>query len=253
MCCLTSVLSVNYAPMGRNVQDLAEAFGLALGLVASADADLLEIVLLSLKVSLSAVVIACAIGLPVGALLAITRFPGRNAAVIVVNALMGLPPVVVGLIVYLHLSRAGPLGFLGLLYTPAAMIVAQTILITPIVAALSRQVIEDLHGEYAEQFRSLCLTRLQTVQALIWDGRFALLTVALAGFGRAVAEVGAVMIVGGNIDHLTRVMTTAIALETSKGDLGLALALGIVLMTIALGVNAAVQSVRLTAARFAYA
>ena len=169
------------------------------------------------------------------------------------NALMGLPPVVVGLIVYLHLSRSGPLGFLGLLYTPAAMILAQTILITPIVAALSRQVLEDLHGEYAEQFRSFGLTAWQSVQALIWDARYALLTVALAGFGRAVAEVGAVMIVGGNIDHLTRVMTTAIALETSKGDLALALALGMVLMVLALGVNAAVHSLRLTALRQAYA
>jgi tungstate transport system permease protein len=168
------------------------------------------------------------------------------------NALMGLPPVVVGLLVYLHLSRAGPLGFLGLLYTPWAMIIAQTILIAPIVAALSRQVLEDLHTEYAEQFRSLCLSHWQTVQALLWDARYSLLTVGLAGFGRAVAEVGAVIIVGGNIDHLTRVMTTAIALETSKGDLALALALGIVLLVIALAVNAGVQTLRLTAMRHAY-
>ncbi len=235
------------------MQDFGEAFGLAFGLVASGNADLLEIVALSLRVSLSATGLACLIGLPVGAFLAVSRFPGRVPAIVVVNALMGLPPVVVGLLIYLSLSRAGPLGVLGLLYTPTAMIVAQTVLIAPIVAALSRQLIEDLHAEYAEQFRSLCLTRSQQVQALLWDGRYALLTVALAGFGRAVAEVGAVMIVGGNIDHLTRVMTTAIALETSKGDLGLALALGLVLMAIALGVNAAVQSIRLTAARFAYA
>jgi len=235
------------------LQDFGEAIGLALALIASGDADLLEIVALSLRVSLTATALACLIGIPVGALLAIASFPGRGAAIVLVNALMGLPPVVVGLIVYLHLSRSGPLGFLGLLYTPTAMIIAQTILIAPIVAALARQTLEDLHGEYADQFRSLCLSRAQTVRALIWDGRYALLTAGLAGFGRAVAEVGAVIIVGGNIDHLTRVMTTAIALETSKGNLGLALALGIVLMALALGVNAVVQSVRLTALKSAYA
>jgi tungstate transport system permease protein len=235
------------------VQDFSSAFGLAFSLIASGDPTLLEIVLLSLRVSLSATALACLIGIPLGAALAIARFPGRGAAVVLVNALMGLPPVVVGLLVYLNLSRSGPLGFLGLLYTPTAMIVAQTILIAPIVAALARQTLEDLHTEYAEQFRSLCLTRGQTMRALIWDGRYSLLTAGLAGFGRAVAEVGAVIIVGGNIDHLTRVMTTAIALETSKGNLGLALALGIVLMAIALGVNAAVQSMRLTAVKSAYA
>lgn len=231
---------------------MADALALAVQLVLSGDPDLWEIVLLSLRVSLTATVLACLIGLPLGALVATARFPGRGAVLVVMNALMGLPPVVVGLVVYLHLSRSGPLGFLGLLYTPTAMIIAQTILIAPIVAALSRQVLEDLHAEYAETFRSLCLSTAQTVQALIWDARYALLTVALAGFGRAVAEVGAVIIVGGNIDHLTRVMTTAIALETSKGELALALALGIVLLVIALGVNAAVQSVRMTAARQAY-
>ena len=236
----------------ENLQYVTDALGLAVQLVLSGDGDLLEIVALSLRVSLTATALACLIGLPIGALVAIHRFRGRGAALVVMNALMGLPPVVVGLIVYLHLSRSGPLGFLGLLYTPTAMIVAQVILIAPIVAALSRQVLEDLHAEYAETFRSLCLTRLQTVQALLWDARYSLLTVALAGFGRAVAEVGAVMIVGGNIDHLTRVMTTAIALETSKGDLALALALGIILLVIALGVNAAVQSVRMTAARQAH-
>lgn len=231
---------------------MGEALGLAVALVLSGDADLLEIVLLSLRVSLTATAIACMIGMTAGALVAIGRFRGRGAVLIVMNALMGLPPVVVGLVVYLHLSRAGPLGFLGLLYTPTAMIVAQTILITPIVAALSRQVLEDLHAEYADAFRSLCLTRWQTMQALLWDARYSLLTVGLAGFGRAVAEVGAVIIVGGNIDHLTRVMTTAIALETSKGDLALALALGIILLVLALGVNAAVQSVRMSAARQAH-
>ncbi|APX22949.1 MAG: ABC transporter permease [Rhodobacteraceae bacterium] len=234
------------------MQDIGEALALALRLVLSGDAGLYEIVLLSLRVSLSATLLACLIGLPIGALVAISRFRGRSAVLIAINALMGLPPVVVGLLVYIHFSRSGPLGFLGLLYTPTAMIVAQTILIVPIVAALSRQTLEDLHAEYAEQFRSLCLGPMQTVAALLWDGRYALLTVGLAGFGRAVAEVGAVIIVGGNIDHLTRVMTTAIALETSKGDLPLALALGIVLLVIALGVNAAVQTVRMTAARMAH-
>ena len=235
------------------MQDFGDAFALAFGLVLSADADLLEIIGLSLRVSLTAVAIACTIGLPLGAVMAITRFPGRNALLVLLNALMGLPPVVVGLLVYLMLSNAGPLGWLQLLYTPTAMIIAQSILITPIVAALSTQVISDLNAEYAEQFRSLCVSTRAAVAALLWDARYSLLTVALAGFGRAVAEVGAVIIVGGNIDHLTRVMTTAIALETSKGDLALALALGIVLMAIALAVNAAVMAMRLTAVRQAYA
>ncbi len=235
------------------MQEFESAFGLAFDLILRGDRDLLEIVWLSLRVSISAVLLACLIGLPLGAYLAIARFRGRGTVIVALNALMGLPPVVVGLIVYLHLSRAGPLGFLGLLYTPTAMIIAQTILITPIVAALSRQVLEDLNTEYAEQFRSFALSRAQAMQVLIWDGRYSLLTVALAGFGRAVAEVGAVMIVGGNIDHLTRVMTTAIALETSRGELALALALGLVLMVIALAINAAVQGVRLSAERKAYA
>lgn len=235
------------------MQDIGEALFLALHLLIAADRDLLEIVALSCYVSVTATVAACLIGLPIGALLAIARFPGRGAVLVVVNALMGLPPVVVGLLVYLYLSRSGPLGFLGLLYTPTAMIIAQTILIAPIIIALSRQTLEDLHAEYSEQFRSLSLTHRQAIGALLWDGRFALLTVALAGFGRAVAEVGAVMIVGGNIDHLTRVMTTAIALETSKGNLPLALALGIVLLTLALIVTAAVQGLRASAERRAYA
>ncbi|WP_420004976.1 ABC transporter permease [Arenibacterium sp. LLYu02] len=234
------------------MQNLGEAFSLALSLVISGNADLFEIVVLSLRVSLSATGLALLIGLPIGALVAVSRFSGRGAVLVLMNALMGLPPVVVGLLVYLQLSRSGPLGFLGLLYSPAAMIIAQTILIAPIVAALSRQVLEDLHSEYAEQFRSLCLSRGQMVAALLWDARYSLLTVGLAGFGRAVAEVGAVMIVGGNIDHLTRVMTTAIALETSKGDLALALALGLILLVIALGVNAGVQSLRMSARRQAY-
>jgi tungstate transport system permease protein len=235
------------------MQKFAESFGLAFDLLFGLDPDLMEIVGLSMQVSLSAMALACLIGLPVGALIAVSRFRGRTAVIICLNALMGLPPVVVGLVVYLFLSRSGPLGVLGLLYTPTAMVIAQTILIAPIVAALSRQVLEDLHGEYAEQFRSLGMTRWQVITALLQDGRYSLLTVALAGFGRAAAEVGAVIIVGGNIDHLTRVMTTAIALETSKGDLALALALGIVLLVIALGVNAAVMGLRMTARRYAYA
>lgn len=235
------------------MQSLTDAFALAVALVMSGDGDLWGIVLLSLKVSITATLVSCMIGLPIGAIVAISRFRGRGAVLVVMNALMGLPPVVVGLLVYLHLSRSGPLGFLGLLYTPTAMIIAQTILITPIIAALSRQVLEDMHAEYSDQFRSLCLSRMQVVQALLWDARYPLLTVGLAGFGRAVAEVGAVIIVGGNIDNLTRVMTTAIALETSKGELALALALGLVLLVIALAVNAAVHSIRMTATRQAYA
>ncbi len=235
------------------MQDFGAAFRLAFDLVFSADPDLVEIVWLSLRVSLTAVATACLIGLPLGAAVAMARFRGRAGVLVLLNALMGLPPVVVGLMVYLMLSNAGPLGWLSLLYTPAAMIVAQTILITPIVAALSREVIEQLHTEYAEQFRSMCVPGSTAAGALLWDARYSLLTVALAGFGRAIAEVGAVIIVGGNIDHLTRVMTTAIALETSKGDLAMALGLGVVLMAIALSVNAAVMTLRLTAARYAYA
>lgn len=234
------------------MQDFTEAFRLAFALVIAGDADLIEIVGLSLRVSLSAIALACLIGLPLGAWLAIARFRGRGAVLVIVNALMGLPPVVIGLLVYLSLSRAGPLGSFGLLYTPTAMIIAQTILITPIIAALSRQVIEDLHAEYDEQFRSMRLTRGETIRALLWDGRTTLITVALAGFGRAIAEVGAVIIVGGNIDHLTRVMTTAIALETSKGDLPLALALGLILLVIALTVNALAMTLRRTSHGFAH-
>ena len=222
-------------------------------LVLTGDADLLEIIGLSLRVTLSAVAIACLIGFPLGALAGAFQFPGRGALSVVLNALMGLPPVVVGLMVYLMLSASGPLGPLALLYTPTAMIIAQTIIVTPIVAALTRQVVEDLHREYEEQFSSLGLGPGARISALLWDARFSLLTVALAGFGRAVAEVGAVIIVGGNIDHVTRVMTTAIALETSKGNLELALALGIVLLALAVAVNALVMSLRASAVRWAYA
>jgi len=235
------------------MQDYGNALWLAHELLVSGDPELLEIILLSLRVSLSAMVVACLVGFPLGAIVAITRFPGRGAALVLMNALMGLPPVVVGLVVYLMLSNAGPFGWLQLLYTPTAMIIAQTILITPIIAALSRQVIEDLHNEYAEQFRSLVVGRFTAMGALIWDARIALLTVALAGFGRATAEVGAVIVVGGNIKHLTRVMTTTIALETQKGELALALALGAVLMVIAITVNALVMSLRTTATRHVHA
>jgi len=226
------------------------ALVLAFDLLWSGDADLIEIIVLSLRVSLTAVLIACVLGLTLGAWLAVARFRGRSAVLILVNALMGLPPVVVGLVVYLQLSRSGPLGFLQLLYTPTAMIIAQTILITPIIAALSRQVLQDLHDEYSDYFQSLSVPKFKSILTLLVDGRYSLLTVALAGFGRAVAEVGAVIIVGGNINHLTRVMTTSIALETSKGNLALALALGIVLLLIALAINALVMGIRLSGNRY---
>ena len=234
------------------MQDIAAAFGQALALIIAADPAMVEIVLLSLRVTLSAVVIACAIGLPLGAALAVWAFPGRTIVIVAINALMGLPPVVVGLFVYLMLSNAGPLGVLQLLYTPAAMIVAQAILVTPIVAGLTRQVIEDLNAEYDEQLRSMGISPLGAVPTLLWDARYSLSTVTLAGFGRAIAEVGAVLIVGGNIDHVTRVMTTAIALETSKGNLSLALGLGIILLFLAVLVNAGVMGLRATAGRSAY-
>ena len=208
-------------------------------MIVNLDPDLAEIVLLSLRISLLAMLLASLLGLPLGACLAVARFPGRRALLVVLNALMGLPPVVVGLFVYLMLSRAGPLGVLGLLYTPAAMVIAQTLLIAPIIAALSRQTTEDMLVEYDEQLRSLGADRRAVTLTLLWDGRFSLLTALLAGFGRASAEVGAVMIVGGNIDHVTRVMTTAIALEVSKGDLALALGLGMILIALTLLINAA--------------
>jgi tungstate transport system permease protein len=221
------------------MSDIAHAFAAAFGLIATRDPGLLEIVLLSLRVSVTAVAIASLIGLPLGAAVALFRFPGRRAVAVLLSALMGLPPVVVGLIVYLLLSRSGPFGVFGLLFTPTAMIVAQTVLIAPIVAALARQVVEDLWVEYSEQLRSLGATPGGAIWTLLWDGRFSLVTAVLAGFGRASAEVGAVMIVGGNIDHVTRVMTTTIALETSKGDLPLALGLGLILITLSLVINGA--------------
>ncbi|MEW6292934.1 MAG: ABC transporter permease [Pseudomonadota bacterium] len=219
------------------MSEIAQSLALAGELVAAGDAKLAEIVWLSLKVSLSATALSCVLGMPLGALLAVGRFPGRHSLIVLFNGLMGLPPVVVGLLVYLLLSRAGPLGQFGLLFTPAAMIIAQTVLITPIIAALTRQVIEDEWREYREQLRSLGASRMRAGRTLLWNARFSLTTAGLAGFGRAVAEVGAVMIVGGNIDGVTRVMTTTIALETSKGDLPLALALGAILVAVVLVIN----------------
>ncbi len=231
------------------MSELGEAFAAAWALIAGVEPGLTGIVLLSLQVSLSAVLIASAIALPLGAAIAVGRFPGRQALIVLLNALMGLPPVVVGLLVYLLLSRAGPMGSLGILFTPTAMVVAQTVLVIPIIAALSRQVIEDAWREYDEQLRSLGASRPSAALTLIWDTRFSLVTIVLAGFGRAAAEVGAVMIVGGNIDGVTRVMTTAIALETSKGDLPLALGLGIVLLTLVLLLNALAALIRELATR----
>jgi tungstate transport system permease protein len=217
---------------------MPDAFASALNLLSAGDPELARIVLLSLRVTLSALLIAALLGLPLGAFLAIARFPGRAVIVVTLNAFMGFPPVVAGLLIYLLLSRSGPLGNLGVLFTPTAMILAQTLLILPIVASLTRQVIEDLWADYEEQLRSLGSSRLRAVPTLLWDGRYSLVTALLAGFGRASAEVGAVMIVGGNIAGYTRTMTTAIALETSKGDLALALALGMILMTLTLALNA---------------
>jgi tungstate transport system permease protein len=232
---------------------LSEAFRAALWQIATLDPQLIEIIGLSLKVTLTAVAIATLIGFALGGVLAVYRFPGGSAVAALLNALMGLPPVVAGLIVYLLLSNAGPLGVLQLLYTPEAMVIAQVILVTPIVAALTRQTCEDLLEEYRDQLRSLGASSAEVVTTLLWDGRYRLITAVLAGFGRAIAEVGAVMIVGGNIDHVTRTMTTAIALETSKGNIALALALGMILLAIALVVNVALMGIRRLASQFAYA
>ncbi len=228
-----------------------DALGQAWGLLIGGDAALYDIVALSLEVSLTAVLIAAVIGLPLAALIAITRFPGRGAVIAILNALLGLPPVVVGLVVYLLLSRAGPLGDFGLLFTPGAMVVAQSILVTPIVTAIAHRTLEDFHAEYAEELACFRMSRIEVAQTLLVEARLSLATALAAGFGRAIAEVGAVMIVGGNIDGVTRVMTTAIALETSKGDLALALGLGIVLLGIALGINALAHALRAVAARHA--
>ena len=228
---------------------LVDSLYASVGLIAAGDGKLAEIILLSLRVTLSAVAVAALLGLPLGAMLAVFRFPGRQTLVVVINGFMGLPPVVVGLLVYLLLSRAGPLGTFGLLFTPTAMIIAQTVLITPIIAALARQIVADAWAESHEQLRSLGAGPWRIARTLLWDSRFSLFTALLAGFGRAAAEVGAVMIVGGNIDGVTRVMTTTIALETSKGDLPLALALGLVLILLILTLNAAAHLTRQWAVR----
>ena len=229
------------------MSEISQGLAQALGLVGNADPQLWSIVWLSLTVSGTAVLVAALLALPFGAWLALARFPGRQSLIALLNGMMGLPPVVVGLLIYLLLSRAGPLGALGILFTPAAMMLAQALLIFPIIAALARQVIADAWVEYREQLTSLNATRWQCVQALLWDMRFTLTTSVLAGFGRAIAEVGAVMIVGGNIDGVTRVMTTAIALETSKGDLPLALALGMVLIALVVIINVAAQLIKTNA------
>jgi tungstate transport system permease protein len=223
----------------------------ALELIVAGDAHLFAIVRLSLIVTLSATLLAAAFALPAGAFVALARFPGRDAVIVVLNGLMGLPPVVVGLLVFLLLSRSGPLGSLGILFTPQAMIVAQTILIAPIIAALTRQVVEDLWAEYRDELTAMNLGPIATIGALLWDARFALATILLAGFGRAAAEVGAVIIVGGNIDGFTRVMTTSIALETSKGNLALAMGLGIILIGLVIAVNAFAWTVRRWSERYA--
>jgi len=225
------------------------ALGDAVRLMFGLDRHLLQIVALSLEVSLSAVAIATAIALPLGAAIAVKNFRWRQAVIVILNSLMGLPPVVVGLLVYLLLSRAGPLGELGLLFTPPAMVIAQTILIVPIIAALARQAVGDAWREYQDQLRSLGASGLGAAFTLVWDIRFSLVTAVLAGLGRASAEVGAVMIVGGNIEGVTRVMTTTIALETSKGDLPLALSLGVILVTLVLLLNAAAYTLKEAAQR----
>jgi tungstate transport system permease protein len=231
------------------MDDFRAAFFTALGLLIGFDRDLVTIVCLSVSVSLVAVGFATVLGLPLGAAVAVWRFPGQAMVRILLNALMGLPPVVVGLIIYLLLSRAGPLGTLGLLFTPTAMVIAQCLLVTPIIAAFTRQTVADLHEEYAEQLHSLGVGPWHALWTLLWDGRFSLLTGILAGFGRAIAEVGAVIIVGGNIHRVTRVVTTTIALETSKGNLPLALALGMILMLLVLAVNATAMVIQDTAKR----
>lgn len=226
---------------------LTESLGQAIALLSSFEGDVFEIVALSLRVSLTAVAMATVLGLPLGALVAVARFPARGAVVVALNSFMGLPAVIVGVVVYLMLSRSGPLGQFGLLFTPSAMIVAQTCLTLPLIAALARQTIEDAWREHGETLRSLRVPLASRVRILLWDSRFSLVAVVLAGLGRAISEVGAVMIVGGNIDRATRVMTTAIALEISKGDLALSIALGIVLMTLVLVLNMVASGVRAAA------
>lgn len=228
------------------MSDLWDGFGQAFWLILSADQDLIEIALRSLHVTLTALLIACLIALPLAAVLSVRRFRTRRLVIAVLNALMGLPPVVVGLIVYVLLSRSGPFGVLGLLFTPTAMIIAQTIIIVPLIASIAHQSLRDLWSEYRDLLISMNTTHMQRMQTLLWDARRALLTAGLAGFGRGIGEVGAIMIVGGNIDHATRVLTTAIALETGRGDFALALALGFVLIFLALSINLAIHWVSRT-------
>lgn len=216
-----------------------------------AEPALLPIIRLSLQVTVSAVLLAAILGIPLGALIALTRFPGKAGVIVLLNALMGLPPVVLGLALYLALSRAGPLGFAGLLFSPPAMIMAQTLLVLPILAALTRQTVEDYWQEYRDELAAMDIRPLRRAATLVWEARFSLLTALLAGFGRAAGEVGAIIIVGGNIDGYTRTMTTAIALETSKGNLPLALGLGLVLLAIVVLVNIVVAHVRRLALRLA--
>jgi tungstate transport system permease protein len=223
----------------------------ALSLILERDPALFAIVGLSLWVSLSATLLAGVLGAGLGSVVALTRFPGRQSVIVVLNALMGLPPVVVGLLVYLALSRSGPLGQFGILFTPTAMIIAQTILIVPIIAALTRQTMDDLWNEYADELNAMGVTPWQRMRVLLFDARFSLVTILLAGFGRAAAEVGAVMIVGCNIDGFTRVMTTTIALETSKGNLPLAMGLGVILLAIVVAVNSLAWAIRAWAERHA--
>ena len=226
------------------MNDFSQAFLKAIQLIIQLDPDLIEIVALSLQVSLTAVLVAGLIGLPLGAALALYKFFGRGLLVALLNTFMGLPPVVVGLVVYLILSRSGPLGALGLLFTPTAMIIAQVCLVTPIIAALTRQTVMDANDEFHAQLRALGAKSPNMMNTLLWETRYSLVTNVFAGFGRAIAEVGAVLIVGGNINHNTRVMTTSIALETSKGNIELALALGVILITLSLIVTSTVMSAR---------
>ena len=231
---------------------ILESFTHAFDLVLTLDKDFFEILLLSMKVSFLSLLLSCLVGLPLGTYLAIKNFWGRDTVLIIFNAMMGLPPVVVGLIVYLLISRSGPFGWLGVLYTPSAMIIAQMILIIPIIVSLTAQIIEEINEEYKDLFKSLVISSHKALIACLYDARYSILTVILAGFGRAISEVGAVIIVGGNIDHLTRVMTTTIALETSKGNLSLALALGIILLLIALIINLILISLKTRAKRRMY-
>ena len=231
---------------------ILESFKHAFDLVLTLDKDFFEILLLSMKVSCLSLLLSCLVGLPIGTYLAIKNFWGRDVVLIMFNAMMGLPPVVVGLIVYLLISRSGPFGWLGVLYTPTAMIIAQMILIIPIIVSLTAQIIEEINEEYKDLFKSLVISSHKALIACLYDARYSILTVILAGFGRAISEVGAVIIVGGNIDHLTRVMTTTIALETSKGNLSLALALGIILLLIALIINLILITLKTRAKRRMY-